>query len=60
MKAYLITTGTVFGLIVVAHIWRAIAEGARVAKEPVFVIFTLLAAGLTFWAWRLLRRGARL
>jgi len=59
MKAYLITTGTVFGLIVLAHIWRAFAEGAHVATDPVFVLLTLLAAGLSLWAWRLLGRSSR-
>ena len=59
MKAYLITTGTVFALITLAHIWRAIAEGTRMAKDPFFIILTLLAAGLSFWAWRLLLRSRR-
>jgi hypothetical protein len=26
MKAYLITTGVVFGLLTLAHIWRIVAE----------------------------------
>jgi hypothetical protein len=57
MKAYLITTGTVFGLITVAHIWRAVAEGAHMAKDPVFVLLTIATAALSFWAWRLLARS---
>jgi hypothetical protein len=60
MKAYLITTGTVFGLIVLAHIWRVFAEGARLATDPVFVVLTIAAAALSCWAWRLLSRSARL
>jgi len=59
MKAYLITTGTVFGLITVAHIWRAVAEGAHMAKDPVFVLLTVATAALSFWAWRLLARLSR-
>ncbi len=55
MKAYVITTGVLFGLIVVAHVWRFIAEGAASARDPVFIIFTILAAALTLWAWRVLR-----
>ena len=43
MKAYLITTGTVFGLLVAAHVWRVIEEGSRVAKDPWFVLFTAIA-----------------
>jgi dolichyl-phosphate-mannose--protein O-mannosyl transferase len=54
MKAYLATTGTVFGLIVVAHIWRAIAEGPAMVKNPVFILLTVAAAALSVWASRLL------
>jgi hypothetical protein len=59
MRAYLITTGTIFALIVVAHVWRAFAEGSHLATDPVFVLLTILAAALSFWAWRLLKRAAR-
>ena len=59
LRAYLITTGTVFGLITLAHVWRAIAEGPRVARNPVFLLLTLVAAALSFWAWRLLRRSSK-
>jgi len=59
MKAYLITTGTVFGLITAAHIWRIFAEGSHLATDPVFLLLTVLAAGLSFWAWSLLRRSPR-
>jgi hypothetical protein len=56
MKAYVITTGIVFALITLMHILRAFAEGPRMVKDPIFILLTLLAAGLTVWAWRLLRR----
>ena len=59
MKAYLITTGAIFGLVVVAHIWRAFAEGSRLAKDPLFVLLTVAAAALSFWAWRLFSRLPR-
>jgi len=55
MKAYVITSGSVFGLLTAAHIVRVVLEGARVARDPFFVGITLLAAVLTFWAWRVLR-----
>ena len=58
MKAYLITTGTVFGLIVLAHVWRVFEEGARLARDPWFILLTIVAAALSFWAWRLLGRSA--
>jgi hypothetical protein len=59
MKAYLIITGTVFGLIVLAHIWRVLAEDRHLATDPLFVLLTILAAALSLWAWRLLGRSAR-
>ena len=54
MKAYLITTGSVFALIVASHIVRFITEGGAL-REPFLWILTFLAAGLSVWAFRLLR-----
>ena len=59
MKAYLITTAIVFGLITLAHICRVFAEGLHLMMEPVFLLLTLAAAGLCLWACRLLRRSPR-
>jgi hypothetical protein len=59
MKAYLITSGVIFGLIPVLHIWRAIEEGPHLAKEPDFIAVTALAAGLSIWAFRLLKISSR-
>jgi len=56
MKAYLATTGTLFGLVTLAHIWRIAAERPHLATEPWYILITLLAAGLSLWAFRLLRR----
>jgi tellurite resistance protein TehA-like permease len=55
VKSYVITTGSVFGLIVAAHVWRAIEEGPHLATEPSFVLLTVAAAALCLWACRLLR-----
>ena len=55
MKAYLITTGALFGLITVAHIWRMFAEGITSTREPFYLVLTLVAAALGLWAVRLLR-----
>jgi hypothetical protein len=33
MKAYVMTTGAVFGLITLAHILRIVAEGPRLASN---------------------------
>ena len=59
MKAYLITTGIVFGLITVAHVWRAFAEGSRLARDPVFILLTVLSTALCLWAFRLLKLSSR-
>jgi hypothetical protein len=59
MKAYLITTGAIFGLITLAHVWRIIAESPRLAKDPWFILLTIVAAALCLWAFRLLRRAAK-
>ena len=55
MKPYVITTGALFALLTVAHIWRGFVE-PHLAREPVFILFTLITLGLSLWAWRLLRR----
>jgi hypothetical protein len=58
MKAYLVTTATIFALLAIAHAWRTIAEWPRGAMDPWFVIVPAigaLAAGLCLWAVRLLR-----
>lgn len=59
MKAYLITTGSVFTLVTLAHIWRAISESTALARDPWFILLTIVTAGLSVWAWRLLRVSAR-
>jgi hypothetical protein len=55
MKAYLLTTGVLFGLITVAHFWRMVAE-PHLATDPWYIVITAVAAALCVWALRLLRR----
>lgn len=60
MKVYLALTAVVFGLLAVMHVWRMIAESAALAKDPFFLLLTVVSAGLCFWAVKLLvaqRRG---
>ncbi len=59
MKAYVATTGVLFGLLTVAHVWRIIVE-PRLARDPWFLPFTVVAAALGLWACRLMwgRPGA--
>ncbi|HEX2460925.1 MAG TPA: hypothetical protein VHJ58_12330 [Vicinamibacterales bacterium] len=55
MKAYVVTTGSIFGLIVLAHVWRVIEEGPQLAADPFYILLTVAAAGLAFWSYRVLR-----
>jgi len=64
MKAYLITTGTIFAFLASAHFVRTIAEWSRLAADPWFILegpgIGAVAAALCLWAWRLFRsRRAR-
>ncbi|MCA9166367.1 MAG: hypothetical protein KDB23_01805 [Planctomycetales bacterium] len=54
MKAYLYTTGTLFALIVVAHVCRMYVE-PHLLRDPIYHALTLLSASLSIWAWRLTR-----
>lgn len=59
MRAYIITTGWVFGLLVIVHVWRMIEEGTHLARDPFYVLVTLLATALCVWAWRVLKLAPR-
>ena len=59
VKTYVITTGLVFALLTLAHLWRVFAERQSLATEPDFIIITGIAAGLSLWAWRLVRAERR-
>lgn len=59
MKAYVTSTGVLFGLLTLVHVWRMIEEGPHLATDPFYVLITVAAAGLCLWAWRLLRSSAR-
>jgi hypothetical protein len=60
MKAYLITTGTLFGVLALAHLMRTIAEWHRLAADPWFIVegpgIGAVAAFLSVWAWRLVQQ----
>jgi hypothetical protein len=56
MKAYVIASGGIFTLLTLAHIVRIFIEGHHFLTEPVFILFTLISAALSIWAWLVLRR----
>jgi hypothetical protein len=62
VKAYLITTGILFGLLAFAHLLRTIAEWSRLTADPCFILegpgIGVVAAALCFWAWRLVLGSA--
>jgi hypothetical protein len=57
MRVYVAITGAVFGLLTLVHIWRAIEEGPRLATDPWYILVTVAAAALCFWALRLVWRS---
>ena len=59
MRAYVMTTGAVFGLLTLAHLWRIVEEGPHLARDPWYVLITLAAGALSLWAWRVLRLSTR-
>ena len=59
MRAYLVTTGVIFALVAVAHLWRIVAESRALAADPWFVALTILAVVMSAWAFRLLRTAPR-
>ena len=59
MKAYVTSTGALFGLLTLAHLLRIFREGPHLATDPWYVLITLAAAALCLWAWRLLRLSTR-
>lgn len=56
MKAYLISTGCIFGLITAMHVWRALAERGPVL---VWIPMILLPAALCIWGFVLAKRASR-
>jgi len=59
MKAYVITSGAIFGVLAIAHLLRIAMENRHLATDPVFVLITLASAGLSIWAWRVVRHSNR-
>lgn len=57
MRAYLLTTGTLFALIVLLHAWRMAIERGLL-RDPWYWLITAVAAALSVWSFRLLRRPA--
>jgi hypothetical protein len=59
MRTYVMTTGVLFGLVTLAHVWRVLVEGPGLMTDPWYILLTVAAAGLCLWAWRLIRISTR-
>lgn len=59
MRAYVITSGTLFGALALAHVSRVFMESRALATDPENVIVGLIALGLSIWAFTVARRPAR-
>jgi hypothetical protein len=55
MRTYLITTGTLFAAITVAHVVEIVDRRHVLASD---VVVLAVSIGLGVWAWLLLRKGA--
>ena len=57
MKPYLLTTGSVFALVAIAHLLRTIAEWSRLTSDPWFIVagpgLGVLSGAIAIWAGRL-------
>jgi hypothetical protein len=58
VKAYVVTSGALFAVLVLAHLWRLVAEGTGPVHDPWFLAFTGTSAALSIWAFASLRRGS--
>jgi hypothetical protein len=58
MKAYLVTTGTLFILLTIVHVVRAVGE-TNLARDPWYILVTVIALALALWALRLLQKAPR-
>lgn len=56
MKAYVITTGAVFGLLALAHVLRIVGEDPRLLADPFYMAITVAAAALCVWSFFVVRR----
>jgi len=58
MRAYVRTTGVLFALLTALNVADSPADWPVRARDPWFVLSTVIAAALTAWAWSVARRVA--
>ena len=60
MKAYVMTTGVLFGMITIAHVLRMFMAEPAMARDPWYISLTVATAALCVWAFGLLWRSGRI
>ena len=56
MKSYVIVAGVIFGVLALVHVWRMF-EDPQLARDPWFILITIVAAALSLGAWHVVRRS---
>ena len=56
MRAFVLTAGFIFALILAAHVARLLIEGPGPMVDPIFIASSLASLALVIWAAMLLRR----
>jgi len=63
LKAYLLTTGIIFGLFAAGHVFELVFEWRSPASDPWFTfgvaLIVLVSGALSVWAFRLLKSAGR-
>ena len=59
MRAYVVTTGILFGLLTLAHLLRMLYESPALATDPGYLLITAASAALCVWACVLVLRRAQ-
>jgi hypothetical protein len=50
MKPYIVTTGIIFGLLLISHVARVVVEGTHLIREPIFLLTTIASGAVFIWA----------
>jgi hypothetical protein len=58
VRAYVILTGAIFGLLALVHVWRMVVE-PHLRSDPWYILITAVAAILSLAAWLVSRRVGR-
>ena len=57
MKSYVVTTASIFALLTLVHLWRALAEERQLIGDPRFIFVTALSTAFAAWGFWVLRRA---